>query len=248
MVEKKEQSNGLDNQAAKMISQALAEDIGEIPEVSITIDQLKALEQADRKKRNQKKAKFIGIAAALILVCGVAAYAAGPELAVPVEADKNTEQSVEEGDGVVIINEGGAEGEGAVTTIEKDWDKVADKRKDFPDLIIPTYVPDGYEFVQLEIEQYVDMGYKATYTYQKQKINLQLEENVYQNQGESAPTLAGIGRKLDTKHGSGFILDDKNTNLRAVTIYWADKNFIVRGSINENEKKYIRIIDGIDMP
>lgn len=250
MAEKKdhnrEQNEAMETKAAEKLAEALGEDIGEIPEVSITPEELKKLEQADRKKRNRKRASIVGIAAALILVCGVAAYAAWPKIAVPVDADKNSEQSVEEENGVVVINENGAEGESAVTRTEKNWDKVADLRKDFPDLMIPSYVPEGYEFVELEIEQYKSVGYKAAYVYKKENSKLKLEENTYKNQGEIAPTLTETEQTIATKHGKGYILDKKNSKVHIAAIHWDDKSFTIKGSITEEE--CIKIIDGIDMP
>lgn len=246
MAENRDQNEIMENKAAEKLAEALGEDIGEIPEVSITVEELKKLEQADRKKRNRKRANIVGIAAALILVCGVAAFAAWPKMAAPVDADKNTQQSVEEENGVVVINENGAEGESAVTRTEKNWDKVADLRKDFPELIIPSYVPEGYEFVEVKIEQDKEVGYQANYTYQGQELELQIEENIYRNQGESAPTLTGTERKIDTKYGTGYVVNDKSKKIYIVTLYWEGKNLTIRGNINENE--FTKIINKIDMP
>lgn len=255
MAEKKdhnrEQNEAMENKAAQKLAEALGEDIGEIPEVSITAEELKKLEQADRKKRNRKRASIVGIAAALILVCGVAAYAAWPKIAVPVDADKNNEQSVEEENGVVVINENGAEGESAVTRTEKNWDKVADVRKDFPELVIPSYVPEGYEFVELKIEQYENMGYRAIYEFQKKDYTLRIEDSTYQEQGENAPILTGKERTVDTKKGKGYILDEKNGHvyMLMLTLDQGGKTLCVSshsGAISEEE--YIKIVNEIDMP
>lgn len=246
MAENRDQNEIMENKAAEKLAEALGEDIGEIPEVSITVEELKKLEQADRKKRNRKRANIVGIAAALILVCGVAAFAAWPKMAAPVDADKNTQQSVEEENGVVVINENGAEGESAVTTVEKNWDKVKDLRKDFPELMIPSYVPEGYEFVEVKIEQDIKIGYHVTYIYKKQELELQIEEDVYREQGESAPTQTDTEHQFETKQGTAYISDKKNENLNIITLYWNDKRLTIRGDINKNESK--AIINEIDMP
>lgn len=250
MAEKKdhnrEQNEAMETKAAEKLAEALGEDIGEIPEVSITPEELKKLEQADRKKRNRKRASIVGIAAALILVCGVAAYAAWPKIAVPVDADKNSEQSVEEENGVVVINENGAEGESAVTRTEKNWDKVADVRKDFPELMIPFYVPEGYEFVELKIEHHEAIGYTATYKYLKENNVLEIEEKTYQEQGESAPTLIGQQKVIKTEKGNGYIFKESQENLFVATIHLEDKALNIYGNVDENE--CIQIINGIDMP
>ena len=235
-MDNKEAKVNLEKQTATVLAQAVAEELGEIPEVSITIEELKALERADRKKRNRKKVKLVGVVAALLLVCGVAAHAALPDgLVAPVDADKNTEQSVQEENGSVVINENGAEGKGVVTYKESNWDKVADMRNKFPDLIIPTYVPDGYEFVELEVEQYSDIGFKAVYKYRCKENELQLEEKTYQFEGENAPTIIKSERTIKTKQGNLYILDEKHNEVFMSTIYWDDKTLSLHGAISKKE-------------
>lgn len=247
MTNNKEAKVNLENQTATVLAQAVAEELGEIPEVSITIEELKALERADRKKRNRKKVKVVGIAAALLLVCGVAAYAALPDnLITPVDADKNTSQSVQEESGSVVINENGAEGKGIVTYKETNWEKVADLRSKFSDLIIPRYVPEGYEFVELEIEQYIGKGYRTNYTYQKEDKGLVIEENTYQEQGESAPILAGTEKRIKTKKGEGYIIKEINNKAITAIIYLGGKSISVKGPISDEE--FVEVINQIDMP
>lgn len=249
MAENRDQNEIMENKAAEKLAEALGEDIGEIPEVSITVEELKKLEQADRKKRNRKRANIVGIAAALILVCGVAAFAAWPKMAAPVDADKNTQQSVEEENGVVVINENGAEGESAVTRTEKNWDKVADLRKDFPELMIPSYVPEGYEFVEVEIEQYKNMGYKAIYKYQKGDYSLKIEGNLYQKHGEDAPTLTGTEKEVNTEQGTCYVLNKKDTNVHIAMVHQDNKSLYIHGEDGDiDEKECIKIINGVDMP
>ena len=246
-MDNKEAKVNLENQTATVLAQAVAEELGEIPEVSITIEELKALERADRKKRNRKKVKLVGVVAALLLVCGVAAYAALPDgLVAPVDADKNTEQSVQEENGDVIINENGAKGEGVVTHIETDWEKVADMRHEFPELIIPYYVPEGYEFIRLEFENYVDDGYKASYQYQKEGLELRIEENTYQREGEDATVLAGTERHFETKMGTCYIMNGKNDTEIMGLIPKNSNSLSIIGSVYEIECK--KILNKIDMP
>lgn len=247
MTNNKEAKVNLENQTATVLAQAVAEELGEIPEVSITIEELKALERADRKKRNRKKVKVVGIAAALLLVCGVAAYAALPDnLITPVDADKNTSQSVQEESGSVVINENGAEGKAATTYTETDWDKAIDMRKQFPDLIIPTYVPEGYEFIQLEIEQHINIECKMTYKYGKGDSELWIEEQIYVEQGEKSPILAGTERQIKTNKGTAYVINEKNGIAIVATIYRGGKCISIKGNVSDSD--CTQIINGIDMP
>lgn len=165
--QKKEKNEAAEEKLAKVLKDALAEEIGEIPKVSISVEELKALEAADRKKRARKRRlRFVSIAAVVVIVCGAAVYMAWPKAAVPVDADKNTEQRVEEKDGMVIINEGDVEGDsGEVAVTETDWNKVEELRKYVPSLYIPEYVPEGYEFKEVQVNRYSDDSYACEYLF-----------------------------------------------------------------------------------
>ena len=246
-MDNKEAKVNLENQTATVLAQAVAEELGEIPEVSITIEELKALERADRKKRNRKKVKLVGVVAALLLVCGVAAYAALPDgLVAPVDADKNTEQSVQEENGSVVINENGAESEGATTYRETDWDKAVALREEFSDLMIPNYVPEGYEFVQLEVEHYIGKGYQATYTYRKGNLDLRLEEKAHLDQNEYASIVAGTEHQFKSKKGKGYIIEGGSSKEYVAVIPHNTNSISIMGFINK--KECINIINEIDMP
>ena len=54
---------------AAVLREGLEQEIGEIPEVSINIDELKQLEAADRKTRKIKRLRTISAAAAAVIVC-----------------------------------------------------------------------------------------------------------------------------------------------------------------------------------
>lgn len=248
MAERNENRTEVENRESSMLSQALEEELGEIPEASITIEELRELEQMDRKKKRIRKAKIIGTAAALLIVCGVAAYAAcWPEAAVPVDAAKNQKQSVTEENGMVIINEGDAEGEGAVTTIETDCEKVQGMRNSFPDLIIPAYVPKGYKFVELEIEQYTKSGYVAMYRYEKDAYILELEARMYQEAGNALSVLSGEEEKVKTDMGTAYILEGRdNSDLLMINIFSKQMCLKVTGKITREEG--VEIINKIDMP
>ncbi len=166
--ERKEMNGSADGEKklAAVLKEGLEEDLGEIPEVSINIEELKKLEETDRKKRKQKRVRNAGVAAAAVIVCAVILYAVWPQSAVPVDADKNTEQKVEEKDGVVIINEGDVEGDsGEVSVTETDWNKVSDLKEYVPNLYIPGYVPEGYEFEKATVKRYSDEMYESEFCF-----------------------------------------------------------------------------------
>ena len=122
----------------------------------------KALSEA----RSKKGLRTISVAAAAVIVCAAIIYTVLPESVVPVDADKNTKQKVEEKDGVVIINEGDVEGDsGEVSITETDWDKIEDLKEYVPNLYIPGYVPEGYEFEKATVVRYSEEAYNCEYLF-----------------------------------------------------------------------------------
>lgn len=69
-------------------------------------------------------------------------------------AGKNDPVMTEEGNNTIVKEGQGQPGEnlGGDTMIETDWNKVAVIKKSYPDMLIPGYVPDGYEFKELQVE------------------------------------------------------------------------------------------------
>ena len=73
---------------------------------------------------------------------------------------------MEEKDGVVIINEGDVEGDsGEVSVTETDWNKVSDLKEYVPNLYIPGYVPEGYEFEKATVKRYSDEMYESEFCF-----------------------------------------------------------------------------------
>lgn len=72
---------------------------------------------------------------------------------------------ISESDGNTIIknnDEGAEENPGTRQIVIENWDKVDEMKDQYPDLLIPEYVPEGYEFRQLVIE---DTGMIESYVF-----------------------------------------------------------------------------------
>ena len=119
-----------------------------------------------RKKEQQRKKRIRTItaaAAAFILVVG-AVLAVGGCFA-PAEADKNSRTKVEEHNDSVIISDENAEGQevGSESVVETDWNKVGKLKEKYPEMITFTDVPEGMEFVSVEVKKQegdiVDISY-----------------------------------------------------------------------------------------
>ena len=110
-----------------------------------------------RQKEQQRKRRIktiTAVAAAFLIVVG-AALAVGGCFG-SVEADKNDRTKVEEQDGSVVISDENADGQevGSESVIETDWNKVDKLKEKYPEMITFTDVPEGMEFVSVEVKEY----------------------------------------------------------------------------------------------
>ena len=212
---------------AAVLREGLEQEIGEIPEVSINIDELKQLEAADRKTRKVKRLRTISVAAAAVIVCAAIIYTVLPESVVPVDADKNTKQKVEEKDGVVIINEGDVEGDsGEVSITETDWDKIEDLKEYVPNLYIPGYVPEGYEFEKATVVRYSEEAYESEFVFVNNKAkSISIRQTMQTGTGNKTNFISQSDKMLKCKLGTIYINNHQKSIIGIV--------------VTENERLYI---------
>lgn len=219
---------------AAVLREGLEQEIGEIPEVSINIDELKQLEAADRKTRKIKRLRTISVAAAAVIVCAAIIYTVLPESVVPVDADKNTKQKVEEKDGMVIINEGDVEGDsGEVSITETDWDKIEDLKEYVPNLYIPGYVPEGYEFEKATVEKYSEDMYRCEYFFKNSKNSISILQTSRKQSGSNTMFIDKFDKKIDSNLGIIYI--DNHQNRVSGILYNNNDRISILGDISENE-------------
>ena len=218
---------------AAVLREGLEQEIGEIPEVSINIDELKQLEAADRKTRKIKRLRTISAAAAAVIVCAAIIYTVLPESVVPVDADKNTKQKVEEKDGVVIINEGDVEGDsGEVSITETDWDKIEDLKEYVPNLYIPGYVPEGYEFEKATVKRYSEEIYKCEYLFKNHGKKISIVQASQREEGSNTFFLDEYDKKVDCNLGTVYI--DNHQNSISAYFFNKEMQIYIVGELSEN--------------
>ena len=110
-----------------------------------------------RQKEQQRKRRIktiTAVAAAFLIVVG-AALAVGGCFG-SVETDKNDRTKVEEQDGSVVISDENADGQEVMpeTAMTTDWNKVDKLKEKYPEMITFTDVPEGMEFVSVEVKEY----------------------------------------------------------------------------------------------
>lgn len=219
---------------AAVLREGLEQEIGEIPEVSINIDELKQLEAADRKTRKIKRLRTISAAAAAVIVCAAIIYTVLPESVVPVDADKNTKQKVEEKDGVVIINEGDVEGDsGEVSITETDWDKIEDLKEYVPNLYIPGYVPEGYEFEKATVKRYSEEMYRCEYIFVSDRNDITIIQTSQPSSGSKTIFMEEYNKEIDSTLGTIYI--DNHQKRISGTLNTSNDRIFIFGDISERD-------------
>lgn len=150
-----------------------------------------------RQKEQQRKRRIktiTAVAAAFLIVVG-AVLAVGGCFG-SVEADKNDRTKVEEQDGSVVISDENADGQevGSESVIETDWNKVDKLKEKYPEMITFTDVPEGMEFVSVEVVEQDDGIIRVSYSFncrnreayicQKYNVKQQQETRGLENEGE----------------------------------------------------------------
>lgn len=245
MNEKNREEQAAEARMAEMLSAALAEELGDMPKVSITVEELEALERADRQQRRKRRLRYFSMAAAVFFICVVALYALWPETAVPVSADKNTEQRVEEGNGEIIINEGDGTGQEGITIIdESNENNCAEWRDTVPGLAVPQYIPSGYSFNVLHIEAYSDDSFLAQYSYERNGVELYILQREYENKGDKIRKVNGSAERFQTKLGEAYFIKEKNGVYTSI-VYINNGHVKITGL--ESKSECANVLNGLEI-
>lgn len=191
--------------------------------------------QVKRKKRRQRIAGF----AALFVIALVSAALVFHAFTDDVGANKNAPEEIITEDGVVIEDKGwGSSGEDCWTITS--WDEVETAKATFPDLMIPQYIPEGYEFEELTVE-YTEIG-SETYEYmflneQGEAIEIEIS---YINENETAINIDDILIILASKKGEVYVQEEDNIRIATIQM---DDGISIRIWSNLSDENIVQLID-----
>lgn len=158
-----------------------------------------------------------------------------------VGADKNPKEEIVTEDGV-IIEDGGygsSDGEDNVWVIT-NWHDVESVKLTYPELLIPEYIPEGYEFRQLIVESLITNGILYDYSfYNKNKKKFEIE--IFKHTSElSTLALENNAKYINSKKGVIYVQE----NEKKATMQLDDGNIItIWGELDESE--IVKIVNGI---
>ena len=194
---------------------------------------------AAKEKSRARKRKYMTAISCVVIVCAGTFSAMNllvPDAAI---AGKNGPITTEEGNNTIVKEGRGEPGEnaGKESIIVDDWKKVDGVKKKYPQLLIPQYVPEGYEFSELAVEA---SGLFNTYTY----IFVQNEERfqLTQTVGTELEIIKDYDRAFKTDEGVEVRFKD---DIEASIHFIIGKDLCTLiGSFSDEE--YGRIVDALE--
>lgn len=144
--------NNSEKSLQEILGEALERDAADAAPSPMSYEQFQSMlserKQVKWKKRRLRIAGF----AALFMIVLVSAALVFRAFTTDVGANKNAPEEIITEDGVVIEDKGwGSSGEDCWTITS--WDEIETVKATFPDLMIPRYIPEGYEFEELTVER-----------------------------------------------------------------------------------------------
>lgn len=140
----------------------------------LDLAQLEEWVEADRQRRRAKVKRILAVASCFIILCiGTFSlkFVFDPDDSIAT-AGKNDNKVTEEGNNAVVKpNEDGVDENTGVSTITcETWEAVEEAKKSYPELMVPEYIPEGYELNELNIElESSDLGTKFIFSFQDNK-------------------------------------------------------------------------------
>ena len=161
-----------------------------------------------RQKEQQRKRRIktiTAVAAAFLIVVG-AVLAVGGCFG-SVEADKNDRTKVEEQDGSTVISDENADGQEVMpeTAMTTDWNKVDKLKEKYPEMITFTDVPEGMEFVSVEVKEKADSVVCITYIFEKKDRDISLIQRYYNDKWQETQGIDNYNEVLKYKNKDIYI-------------------------------------------
>lgn len=192
------------------------------------------------KGTKTKTLKTAGLVAGFVIAVIIGAFAFNAYID-DVGADKNPKEEIVTEDGV-IIEDGGwgsSDGEDGVWVIT-DWEHVEAAKETIPELLIPGYIPEGYEFEKLTIETVSEGMMICEYIFNNGESIVEIESQHYSSTTSSF-NIGDVARKVESQKGMVYI---QEYNKKIATIQIDDGILLyIESTVSDND--IIKIIDSL---
>lgn len=205
-------------------------------------ERLEEIVQRDKKRSAKHMRRAAGLAAALIIVIAGAVIAFDTSL-FDAGANKTGEEETVTEDGVVVEDEGWGSGDENVVVFE-NWEEALLAREDIEGLLVPEYVPEGYEFDNLQIENLEDGSLMCIFKFTAgQEEFIEIYEFIQAQGATAMTTVDGNGYHIETNLGNTYISEYGEGGKKATV--QTDGGVIVDVISGLNDSKIVEIINNL---
>lgn len=226
----------------QIISDATDEELKDYHKESagnMTPDRLKAMAARTEKRKRRHMRELAGVAALFILVV-VGGIMVFNTFTTDVDADKNAKEEIVTEDGVVI-EDGGWGSDDEESWEITDWNEVSAMKATIPQLIIPEYIPDGYEFQNVIIND-IENVTTIDYLFKNSKDNEIIVQEYLQDKNLEFTQIYESDKQIDSKKGKIYISEDSGINNAIIQI---DDGIMVYIWTTLSHNEIIKIVDAI---
>ena len=222
----------------EIISDATDRELRDFTTGSLTPEELTAMAAAEERRRKRRMRRINGIAALFVIVLACGAFFVFSTFTADVDADKNPKEEIVTEDGVII--EDGGWGSSSEDTWEiTDWSEVSVMKATIPELVIPEYIPEGYEFERLTIESIgsiIDVDYLFVKTESKQIV---LQQKI-QTEKIEMTQVYDYDKCIKSSKGDIYVLDGSDSEINNAIMQMDDGIIIyIWYSVNAYEIKKV---------
>lgn len=233
--------NNSEKSLQEILGEALDRDAADAAPFPMSYEQFQSmLSESKQVKRKKRRLRIAGFAALFMIVL-VSAALVFRAFTTDVGANKNAPEEIITEDGVVIEDKGwGSSGEDCWTIT--NWDEIETVKATFPDLMIPRYIPEGYEFEELTVER-VETG-DAVYRYfffDGKEDQIQIEIFIG-SEGERVIDIDQVSRTISGNKGDIYI---QSENKRAIIQF--DDGLMVRIWSNLSDEDIVKLINALEI-
>lgn len=206
----------------------------------MTPEKLRGLAAAENRRKKLRYRKIAGLAA-LFLVVIVSAVMVFNSMTSDVDADKNHKEEIITDDGVVI-EDGGWGSSGENEFVITQWDELEYVKTAIPNLAIPQYIPDKYEFRSLTVEDmtsFIDIEFLFT---ENNEDKLLIHQYIQQEKLETT-YIDSENRRINSKKGVIYIIENPKNNKATIQL---DDGVIIDMWSSLPDSDVVKVIEGID--
>lgn len=233
--------NNSEKSLQEILGEALDRDAADAAPSPMSYEQFQSMLSESKQVKWKKRRLRIAGFAALFMIVLVSAALVFRAFTTDVGANKNALEEIITEDGVVIEDKGwGSSGEDCWTIT--NWDEIETVKATFPDLMIPRYIPEGYEFEELTVEQLENNNIIYVYDFLNEK-NERLEMQFFRLRGgESAIKIDHISKVIFSNKGKIYV--QENNKLATIQM---DDGQTIHVLNNLSDKDIIKLINNLEV-